>query len=192
VSLPDREIGRIMFRGPSLMREYFGSREETVRVLSDDGWLDTGDLGFFLGGSLVVTGRSKDLILANGRNIWPQDLEWLVEHDVEGVRNGDVAAVSVDDAESENVVLLVQCRTLDEASRASLRQAVAETIRAAVGINCTVVLAPHNSLPQTSSGKLSRARARQMYLDSLRAEPTMDERSAHFTSYSAPVALRSA
>jgi fatty-acyl-CoA synthase len=186
--LPDRKVGRIMFRGPSLMREYFNSREETSRVMSGDGWLDTGDLGFFLNGSLVVTGRSKDLILANGRNIWPQDLEWLVEHDVEGVRNGDVAAVSVDEAEVENVVLLVQCRTNDEAARASLRQTVADTVRAAAGINCAVMLVPHNSLPQTSSGKLSRARARQMYLDSLRAAPSNDAAA----SYSPAAALRSA
>jgi len=191
-SLPDRKIGRIMFRGPSLMQGYFNSHEETARVLSDDGWLDTGDLGFFLNGSLVVTGRSKDLILANGRNIWPQDLEWLVEHDVEGVRNGDVAAVSVDDAESENVVLLVQCRTTDEAARTNLRQTVADTVRAAAGINCSVVLVPHNSLPQTSSGKLSRARARQMYLDLVRAEPSNDATATDFASYAAPVAFRSA
>jgi fatty-acyl-CoA synthase len=191
-SLPDRKVGRIMFRGPSLMREYFNSREETARVLSKDGWLDTGDLGFFLDGSLVVTGRSKDLILANGRNIWPQDLEWLVEHEVEGVRNGDVAAFSVDDDETESIVLLVQCRSSDETARANLRQAVAEAVRAAVGINCTVVLAPHNSLPQTSSGKLSRARARQMYLDKLRAETPIDNNPPHFASAPAPVALRSA
>jgi fatty-acyl-CoA synthase len=183
--LPDRAVGRIMFRGPSLMREYFNSREETARVLTGDGWLDTGDLGFFLDGSLVVTGRSKDLILANGRNIWPQDLEWLVEHDVEGIRNGDVAAVSVDDAEAENVVLLVQCRLNDEEARAGLRQAVADTVRAAVGINCSVVLVPHNSLPQTSSGKLSRARARQMYLASLRADPSNAAAAPHVEARSA-------
>jgi fatty-acyl-CoA synthase len=174
------------------MREYFNSREETARVLSEDGWLDTGDLGFFLDGSLVVTGRSKDLILANGRNIWPQDLEWLVEHEVEGVRNGDVAAVSVDDAEAENVVLLVQCRTSDEMARANLRQAVADAVRASAGINCTVVLAPHNSLPQTSSGKLSRARARQMYLDSLRTGQGLDSKPLHFAPPPATAALRSA
>jgi fatty-acyl-CoA synthase len=190
-TLPDRKVGRIMFRGPSLMREYFNSREETARVLSDDGWLDTGDLGFFLDGSLVVTGRSKDLILANGRNIWPQDLEWLVEHEVDGVRNGDVAAFSVDDSESEAVVLLVQCRTSDETARENLRQAVAETVRVAAGINCTVVLAPHNSLPQTSSGKLSRARARQLYLDLLRKERQSDDESTHPAPASSAV-LRSA
>jgi fatty-acyl-CoA synthase len=188
-SLPDRRVGRIMFRGPSLMQEYFNSREETARVLTDDGWLDTGDLGFFLDGSLVVTGRSKDLILANGRNIWPQDLEWLVEHDVEGVRNGDVAAFSVDEAEAENIILLVQCRATDQAMRASLRQTVADTVRAAAGVDCSVVLVPHNSLPQTSSGKLSRARARQMYLDLLRDEPSNDQTTPAFERYSAPATL---
>jgi fatty-acyl-CoA synthase len=185
-SLPDRRIGRIMFRGPSLMREYFNSREETARALTDDGWLDTGDLGFFLDGSLVVTGRSKDLILANGRNIWPQDLEWRIEHDVEGVRNGDVAAFSVDEAESENIILLVQCRAADQAARASLRQTVADTVRAAAGVNCSVVLVPHNSLPRTSSGKVSRARARQMYLDLLRADPSNDQTALRLEPYSAP------
>lgn len=189
VVLPDRRVGRIMFRGPSLMREYFNSREETARVLTDDGWLDTGDLGFFLDGSLVVTGRSKDLILANGRNIWPQDLEWLVEHEVEGVRNGDVAAFSVDHAESEDVILLVQCRATDQAARARLRQTVADTVRAAAGVNCSVVLVPHNSLPQTSSGKLSRARARQMYLDLQWAEPSNDQTAPRFERYSAATAL---
>ncbi len=137
-----------------------------------------------------MTGRSKDLILANGRNIWPQDLEWLVEHEVEGVRNGDVAAFSIDGDESETVVLLVQCRLTDEVARENLLQAVAETVRASAGVNCTVVLAPHNSLPQTSSGKLSRARARKMYLDRLRAEtmtaePAHSMQNPHHTSASA-------
>jgi fatty-acyl-CoA synthase len=187
--LPDREVGRVMFRGPSLMREYFNAPEETARVLSRDGWLDTGDLGFMLDGALVVSGRSKDLILANGRNIWPQDLEWLVEHDVEGVRNGDVAAFSVDEAEAENVILLVQCRVTDEAARAALSQTVADTVRAAAGVNCSVVLVPHNSLPQTSSGKLSRARARQLYLDQLRSAPSNDRTTPGFAPQPVPAAL---
>lgn len=187
--LPEREVGRIVVRGPSLMQEYFGSREETERVLSSDGWLDTGDLGFLSGGSLVITGRSKDLILVNGRNIWPQDLEWAVEREVDGVRNGDVVAFSIDDAEAERVVLLVQCRKSDEASREALRQAVAEAIRATAGLNCTAVLVPHNSLPQTSSGKLSRARARQMYRAALRGEPRDDVAPASFKPEPAAVAL---
>jgi fatty-acyl-CoA synthase len=170
--LAERKVGRILSRGPSVMREYFGNRAETERVLSCDGWLDTGDLGYLTGGSLVVAGRAKDLILVNGRNVWPQDLEWAVEHQVDGVRQGDVAAFSLDRLaapEAERVVLLVACRTSDGAERRALRQATAEVVLATAGLHCTVVLVPHNALPRTSSGKLSRTRAREMYLASLQA-----------------------
>ena len=162
--LGEREVGRVMIRGPSVMREYFSNREETEHVLSSGGWLDTGDVGYLVGESLVVTGRSRDLMLVNGRNVWPQDLEWAVERQVDGVRHGDVAAFSVDEAEAERIVLLVQCRTSDAGQRHSLRKAVAEVVLATAGLNCRVVLVPHNALPRTSSGKLSRTRARQMYL----------------------------
>ncbi|MGH8220694.1 MAG: fatty acyl-AMP ligase [Steroidobacteraceae bacterium] len=161
--LGEREVGRILIRGPSVMKEYFRNSEETERVMIE-GWLDTGDLGYLAGGSLVVAGRSKDLILVNGRNIWPQDLEWEVEHQVEGVRPGDVAAFSLDEAECERVVVLVVCRMSDTAMREKLRRAVGEAVLAAAGLHCTVALVPPNSLPRTSSGKLSRTRARQSYL----------------------------
>lgn len=168
--LPDRQVGRIMFRGPSMMQGYHSSRAESERVLSADGWLETGDLGYLLDGSLIVTGRSKDLILVNGRNVWPQDLEWAVEQQVEGLRAGDVAAFSVDETERERIVLLVQCRQSEGALREALRRRVGEVVLATAGLECTVILVSHNGLPRTSSGKLSRVRARQMYLASARDE----------------------
>ncbi|MFZ5835932.1 MAG: fatty acyl-AMP ligase [Pseudomonadota bacterium] len=164
VVLGERQAGRVLVRGPSLMREYFGNQEETARALSADGWLDTGDLGYLSGGSLVITGRSKDLILINGRNVWPQDLEWAVEQEVEGLRSGDVAAFSVDESSEERVVLLAHCRKTSESEREGLRMAIIETIRAKAGLDCEVMLVAPHSLPQTSSGKLSRTRARQLYL----------------------------
>ncbi|HEY0293313.1 MAG TPA: fatty acyl-AMP ligase, partial [Hansschlegelia sp.] len=102
--LAERRVGRIFARGPSLMRDYFREEEATREALSSDGWLDTGDLGYLTEGQLVVTGRAKDLILVNGRNVWPQDLEWAVEHGIETLRSGDVAVFSVDAAEGEEVV----------------------------------------------------------------------------------------
>jgi fatty-acyl-CoA synthase len=184
--LQEREVGRIMVRGPSVMTEYFGRSEETARVLSSDGWLDTGDLGYLVGESLVVAGRSKDLILVNGRNVWPEDLELAVERQIEGVRQGDVVAFSVDGQEAEQVVLLVQCRTSDAAPREALRNAVAEVVLARAGLNCTVVLVSHNALPRTSSGKLSRMRARDMYLASILGEPQSHVAAAKSGSDSAP------
>ena len=162
--LGERMAGRVMVRGPSLMQEYFGNHEETSRALSQDGWLDTGDLGYLIGGSLVITGRSKDLILINGRNVWPQDLEWAVEQEVDGVRSGDVAAFSIDEAAAERVVLMAHCRKTNESEREDLRQAIIETIRVRAGLDCEVMLVAPHSLPQTSSGKLSRTQARQFYL----------------------------
>ena len=169
--LAERQVGRIMFRGPSVMTEYFGRSEETARVLSADGWLDTGDLGYLVGGSLVVAGRSKDLILVNGRNVWPEDLELAVENHIDGVRRGDVVAFSIDEQDAERVVILLQCRTLDPVPREALRTAVTSLILTTAGLNCSVVLVSHNALPRTSSGKMSRMRARAMYLASLLGEP---------------------
>ncbi len=169
--LADREVGRVMIRGPSMMQGYFSNPEETVRVLSADGWLDTGDLGYRLEGSLVVTGRSKDLMLVNGRNVWPQDLEWAVEQQIEEVRHGDVVAFSVDGTEAEHIILLVQCRESEVIAQESLRRRVAEVVLAVAGLKCTAVLVPQNWLPRTSSGKLSRTRAREQYLDSVRQDP---------------------
>jgi fatty-acyl-CoA synthase len=161
--LPDRRVGRIFVRGPSLMRGYFEQPEATSAVLGLDGWLDTGDLGFLVDGELTPTGRSKDLILQNGRNIWPQDLEWTVEAGIVGLRSGDVAAFPAG-GETEGVVTLVQTRVRDPAARSRLAADVAGLLRARHGVEAEVRLVGAGALPQTSSGKLRRARARELFL----------------------------
>jgi fatty-acyl-CoA synthase len=163
-ALGERQVGRIFAAGPSLMKAYFGAPEETRRVLDGDGWLDTGDLGYTLDGQIVITGRAKDLIIVHGRNVWPQDLEWTAERQIEGLRSGDVAAFQVATDDEEKVVALVQCRTREPVRRAELRDCTATTLRVAHGLEVEVVLVPPHSLPQTSSGKLSRSRARSLYL----------------------------
>lgn len=169
--LPDRRIGRIFVRGPSVMAGYFNQPEATAAVLGEDGWLDTGDLGYMLDGELVITGRAKDLIIVNGRNIWPQDLEWAVEA-LPGLRRGDVAAFAVaDEAGADEVVVLVQARLLDVEARDRLRRAVEAAVREQAAIDCRVVLVPPHALPQTTSGKLSRTRARNNYLQGLYGQP---------------------
>jgi fatty-acyl-CoA synthase len=164
LALGDRHVGRIFASGPSLMKSYFGEPEESAKVLSSDGWLDTGDLGYSLGGQIVITGRAKDLIIVNGRNVWPQDLEWTAEQEMPALRGGDVAVFSVFDDDGERVVALVQCRTADPAAREALRSQVGALIRARHGLDVLVILTPPHSLPQTSSGKLSRTRAKSLYL----------------------------
>src|SRR5690606_17338166 len=95
-------VGRIFARGPSVMQGYFRDAAATAAVLSADGWLETGDKGYATeDGELVVTGRSKDLIIINGRNIWPQDIEWTLEHRLDGVREGSVAVFGIDGDNAE-------------------------------------------------------------------------------------------
>lgn len=163
-ALAERQVGRVFVRGPSLMREYYGDPQATAAVLSPDGWLDTGDLGYLVDGQIVPTGRAKDLILLNGRNVWPQDLEWTAESEVERLRSGDVAAFSIDDTEGEQLVVLVQARSSDPDVRQALCNDVAAVLRARHGVEPRVELIGHNTLPQTSSGKLSRSKARTLFL----------------------------
>jgi fatty-acyl-CoA synthase len=128
-----------------------------------DGWLDTGDLGYWLGDNLVIVGRAKDMMIVNGRNVWPQDIEWVVEH-LDNMRSGDSAAfVLVDEQGNERPTILVQCRPLGAPERAALIEQVHTRVIEAVGIDCTIVLVPPRSLPKTSSGKLARGKAKAMY-----------------------------
>ncbi len=160
-----RRVGRIFARGVSLMQGYDGRPEETDAVLSADGWLDTGDLGYRLGETLVVTGRAKDLIIINGRNIWPQDLEWTVERSIPEVRTGNVAAFSVEEDGREVLILAVEARGVgDAAASRRLVDEVSGAVRSQHGLDGRVVLLAPGSLPYTSSGKLSRTATRQRYL----------------------------
>lgn len=164
--LPERGVGRIFAHGPSLMKTYFGEPDETARVLSADGWLDTGDIGYVVDSQIVVTGRAKDLIIVNGRNIWPQDLEWTAEKGVAGLRDGDVAVFSTPvDSGEERVIALAQIRARDDLARQTVCSEVASLLRSRHGLDVAVVAVPPHSLPQTSSGKLSRSRAKTMFLD---------------------------
>jgi fatty-acyl-CoA synthase len=162
--LPERRVGRIFVRGPSLMSGYFGAPEKTARVMTEDGWFDTGDLGYLVDSQIVITGRANDLIIVNGRNLWPQDLEWAAETEIAALRSGDVAVFSVDGEADEEVVVLVQRRASDPSARDALTAEIANIFRGRYSLEPKIVLVPSRSLPQTSSGKLSRSRARAMYL----------------------------
>ncbi len=162
--LPERRVGTIFVRGPSIMEGYHAHPDETAQVLSPDGWLNTGDLGYLVGGEIVVSGRAKDLMIVNGRNVWPQDLEWAAETDLAVVRSRDIVVFSVDGGNAEEIVALVQCRSTVPEVRETLRAEATALFRRRYGVEVSVVLVPPRSLPQTSSGKLSRTRARQMLL----------------------------
>jgi fatty-acyl-CoA synthase len=164
--MPDRRTGTIFVRGPSVMSGYYNEPEITAQTLSQDGWLNTGDIGYRIGKELIITGRKKDLIIINGRNIWPQDLEYLAEQQPE-VRTGDALAFSAPGAGGEETtVLVVQCRLRDTERRSQLVERLQQLVREELGIDCKVELVPAHTLPRTSSGKLSRSKARQNYIES--------------------------
>jgi fatty-acyl-CoA synthase len=162
--LADRKIGRIFVRGLGVMAGYFRDEEATKAALSADGWLDTGDMGYLSKGSLFIVGRAKDMIIINGKNHWPQDIEWAIEQ-LPGFKAGDIAAFSITTPSGEEApAVLVQCRTGDNDERARLRDAIRTKVKAITGMSCVVELVPPRTLPKTSSGKLSRSKARSQYL----------------------------
>jgi fatty-acyl-CoA synthase len=162
--LPEKAIGKVWCKGPSVMTGYFRDEEATLACLVD-GWLDTGDMGYLSDGYIYIVGRAKDMIIVNGRNHWPQDIEWAVEQ-LPGFKQGDIAAFAITTPGGEETpAVLVQCRTSDEKERVRLREEIRERVRSVTGMNCVVELVPPRTLPRTSSGKLSRAKARNLYLN---------------------------
>jgi fatty-acyl-CoA synthase len=162
--LSDREIGKVYCRGPSVMVGYFRDEEATKACLDADGWLDTGDMGYMSDGYIYIVGRAKDMIIINGKNHWPQDIEWAVEQ-LPGFKAGDIAAFAITTPGGEETpAVLVQCRTSDTAERERLRDEIRDRVRSITGMNCVIELVPPRTLPRTSSGKLSRAKARNLYL----------------------------
>ena len=162
--LPERHIGTLYVRGPSVMNGYYGDVEATREVLSNNGWLNTGDLAYRIAKDIVITGREKDHIFVNDRNAWPQDLEALAEQQPE-VRTGDALAICVPATDGNNIaVLLIQCRKPEETEQSDLVQRLRRLIKRKLFIECTIELVPRHTLPRTTSGKLSRSQARKDYL----------------------------
>ncbi|QSQ18483.1 fatty acyl-AMP ligase [Myxococcus landrumensis] len=162
--LPERQLGTVFTRGPSLMTGYYGDAVATRRALSLDGWLDTGDLGFIAEGELYLTGRAKDVVIIRGANHAPQSFEEPLQS-VEGVRLGCAVALGFTPEDGQDEALLI----LAERSGPGEGTEVEERIRAAVvtatGVRPhTVKMLEPGTLPRTSSGKLRRGEALRRYL----------------------------
>ncbi len=168
--LPEGSVGRIELSGPSVMQGYWNDPERTAAVLHD-GWLVTGDVGYLRGGELHVCGRVKELILLNGRNYYPQDLE-AVAWTIEGVRKGNVVAFGVVDSsrDREQVVLAAEVRegTDEERVVREITTAVLDALSLRLD---EVVLLPPGSIPKTSSGKLQRTRVAALHAEGSLGRP---------------------
>jgi fatty-acyl-CoA synthase len=174
VPVADRVIGRLVFRGPSVTAGYYGKPEATAAITLPGGWLDSGDLAYRADGEIHVCGRLKDLIIKGGRNLVPQEIEEAAAA-VEGVRRGCVVAFGVPNAAlgTEALVVVAETRVGDETDRERISRMVTEGVAQAVDVPPDqVVLVAPGAVPKTSSGKVRRAAARDLFLEgSLGQEP---------------------
>jgi fatty acid CoA ligase FadD32 len=202
--LPDGQIGEIWISGQNMGTGYWGKPEETVATFqnilksrtnpshaegaTDDAtWVRTGDLGAYHDGELYITGRTKDLVIIDGRNHYPQDLEYSAQEASKALRTGFVAAFSVPanqlpaevfdnahaglkfDPEDTSEQLVIVAERAAGANKMDLAP-VADEIRAAIAVRHgvtvrDVLLTPAGAIPRTSSGKIGRRACRSGYLD---------------------------
>jgi fatty-acyl-CoA synthase len=161
-SLAPRQVGEIWVRGPSVTAGYFGNPEATEEAFGG-GWLRTGDLGYLADERLYICGRAKDLIILNGKNYYPQDIEAVVSR-APGVRDGQCVAFSVlDDRGGEHCVVVAEAKVGPRAgSLADIVASVAQLVRSEIGIVLGEVhLIRRGTLPKTSSGKVRRREAKR-------------------------------
>ena len=155
--LPERRIGEIQVRGPSLMSGYLGA-EPTESFAGE--WLCTGDVGYLSDGELYVTGRAKDMVIAVGQNYYPEDFEWAAAR-TDGVRPGRCVAFNLPN--TERVVVLVEAAA--DASAGALEREVGRSVANAIGAAPDrVVVLPPGTVQKTTSGKLRRAAMREAYM----------------------------
>jgi fatty-acyl-CoA synthase len=156
--LPERTQGEIRISGPSIAAGYFHNAKAWGRVYRN-GWLRTGDLGYLSDNQLYVAGRSKDLIILNGRNLHPQEIEWAVA-EVKGVRA--VVAFSRLGEQGEELVVVVESHVNNfEGLRVEIEEAIQRVI---LTKPADIVFVEPRSLSKTSSGKPRRNHIRQQYL----------------------------
>lgn len=164
--VPERNEGRVHFRGPSVTSGYYKNHEATQELVREGGWLDSGDLGYIADGELYITGRAKDLIIKGGRNLYPHEIEEIAGQ-VNGVRPGCVVAFGVPDEASgtERLVVVAEARDLRQHDR--IAQEITQKVNKVMGLPPDAVkILPIQSIPKTSSGKLRRSETRKMYLES--------------------------
>ncbi|MDB5371067.1 MAG: uncharacterized protein JWP20_2625 [Roseomonas sp.] len=160
--VPDRVIGTVEIDSRSMTHGYHRDPTATAALFSADGWLRTGDAGFLDSDRLVLTGRTKEMLIQAGQNYWPQDLERLAE-DVAGIELGKVVACGVQDprANRELLVMFVQSRQ-EPAEMAGLARALRETLLRKAGLLVDHVV-PIPAVPKTTSGKIERYKLAQRF-----------------------------
>ena len=154
-TLAERHLGRIQIRGENVSAGYCRGQDAPAGPRAPEDWLDTGDLGLFIDGQLVVAGRAKDLVIVHGQNYYPSDIEQVAEQ-VEGLETNRVAAAGVrsaGDAAEALAIFVVHRGSVESLVPTAL--ALRRTISQRIGLDVAHVV-PVATLPKTTSGKLQR------------------------------------
>ncbi|MFW5740931.1 MAG: fatty acyl-AMP ligase [Myxococcota bacterium] len=162
--LPDRKVGEVRLKGPSVSPGYFEAPSLTADAFRH-GWFCTGDLGYLVDGTLHICGRAKEIVIVNGRNFYPQDIEWEASQ-VAGVRGGNAIPIGTrgEREEREAVTLVFETAISDATRLDEMVREIRGRVQQVVGLMLDDVLplAP-GVLPKTSSGKLQRTKTRALY-----------------------------
>ncbi len=164
--VPDGTVGELALRGSARFDGYFGRDDLTRAAMTEDGFYRTGDLGFVDTGEVFVTGRKKDLIIIQGRNFYPTDIERIVG-ETDGVVAGRVVAFGLRDEHKGTEGLVVLAEASDDAIEAHRKLVLAIRKRIAQSLDCTpsdVRVVPSRWLVKSTSGKLARSDNRAKYL----------------------------
>jgi acyl-CoA synthetase (AMP-forming)/AMP-acid ligase II len=167
-------IGGIQVRGTSITRGYEANEDTTRQTFKADGWVATGDLGFWHEGELYIVGRTKEMIIINGQNYYASDIESLVSA-VPGIPLYAVMAVSVPGSDGEELALFIETNATSEATRSDLTAQARYAVSTTLGISPReVFLVARGYLPRTSSGKLQRHHA-QVRPRAVPGSPALDQ-----------------
>ena len=166
--LPERHLGEIVLQSNCMLTGYY-HREDATQKAMLDGWFKTGDLGYLADGELYISGRKKDLIIVGGKNVYPQDIESVV-NEIEGVHPGRNVAFGVFNEErgTEEVIVIAelepgyedQSQTISSRIRQQVTQSTAVALRHVYLVNGFWLI-------KTSSGKIARAANKEKYLAEL-------------------------
>ena len=162
--LDDGLVGNIQIQGTSVTRGLYNDDEAEAALFTDDHWLRTGDVGVIVDGDLVITGRSKDIIIVNGQNYYPHDLEEIITR-IDGLDLGKVVVAGISTAENqaEELLVFVLFRQDVESFR-ELADQVRTTVGEHTGLEVDHVI-PVTRIPKTTSGKVQRVHLTSAYLD---------------------------
>ena len=162
--LPDGVIGNIQLLGESVTERVYGDEEATRELFTADGWLRTGDCGVFVDGELVITGRQKDIIIINGQNYYPHDIEEIIA-DLDGLDLNKVvvAGATPKGGQTEELIVFVLYRQELQAF-VPLIQKVRDRVGEQAGLEVDKVI-PVSRIPKTTSGKVQRGKLLEAYID---------------------------